>query len=456
MSFKAQEAKAIGRLTLPILATQLAQVGMGTIDTLMSGYVSTQDLAAVAIGSAVWTPIWLFLAGILVALSPAVARLSGKHQTEARERLLGSGLSLGLISGCVFGAITAAIALAIPTFVDDQHTAYVASRYLLAIALAMPVSGIFLALRFYAEALGDATHVTRIMIAGLVLNVPVNAVLIYGWFGLPELGGIGCGIGSGLVVLFMSLALYLNTRKHRGGPDFRLLRSLRRSRVGEINALAKVGLPIGVAIFFEVSLFTVIALFLTDLGPVVVAGHQVALNVSSVTFMLPLSLGMALTVRVGYHLGRGDNRAAATTSWLGVGLNLALALFNATLILSGAGFIAGLYSPDPEVVAIGTALLMYAALFQISDAIQIATAGSLRGYEDTFAVMVITFFAYWVIGFGSGWYLAYEHSSPMGAAGFWIGLIAGLSFAAAALLWRLRIISRLHIHREKETPCAQS
>lgn len=445
------DLKAILKLTGPILLTQLAQVGMGTIDTVMSGYVSTRDLAAVAIGSAVWTPIWLFLAGVLVALSPAIAKArSGPASSPAIQALLASGISLGLITGAILGSITAGIAFALPYWIADAHTAITAKYYLLAIAVAMPVSGIFLALRFHAEAVDQAHHVTRIMLTGLLLNIPVNAALIYGWGPLPELGGIGCGIGSAIVVCFMTWALQWDCRRYRSEQSIHMMAVYQASVISHVKSLSRVGLPIGVAIFFEVSLFTVIALFLTDLGPVVVAGHQVALNVSSVTFMLPLSLGMALTVRVGHYIGEQNRESlnslnpARQCAWLGVKINLLLALFNAAVILSGAGLIANLYSPDPAVVSIGTALLIYAAIFQIPDAIQIAAAGALRAYEDTFVVMLITFLSYWVIGFGTGWYLAYGLSEPMGAAGFWIGLIAGLSCAAICLLLRLRIVSHRH------------
>lgn len=438
------EIRSLLKLTGPILLTQLAQVGMGTIDTLMSGYVSTRDLAAVAIGSAVWTPVWLFLAGILVAVSPAVARLKASGRNEKIRTVLGSGISLGLIAGTILGLITAFAGYLMPSFIEDTHTAHTARYYLFSIAAAMPVSGIFLALRFHAEAVDHAHHVTRIMLAGLILNIPVNAALIYGWGFLPALGGIGCGIGSAIVVCSMAIALQWDCLRYRHHQGLALSTLLSHTRWLQIKNLTRVGLPIGVAIFFEVSLFTAIALFLADLGPVVVAGHQVALNVASVTFMIPLSLGMALTVRVGHHLGSEHAQIARRSSWLGVKVNLLLALVNAAIILTGAGVIAGLYSPDPAVVAIGTSLLIYAALFQIPDAIQIAAAGALRAYEDTFAVMVITFISYWLVGFGTGWYLAYQTTNPMGAAGFWIGLIAGLSCAALCLLLRLRYISRRH------------
>jgi MATE family multidrug resistance protein len=150
---------------------------------------------------------------------------------------------------------------------------------------------------------------------------------------------------------------------------------------------------------------------------------------------------MALTVRVGHHLGSKDIIAARTTAWLGLKLNLGLALFNAAIIVLAARYIAGLYSPDPLVVAVASSLMIYAAIFQISDAAQIAAAGALRGYRDTLAVMMITFVAYWLIGLTSGYWLAYGENTQLGAKGFWMGLVVGLTCAALALCWRLYLIS---------------
>jgi MATE family multidrug resistance protein len=158
--------------------------------------------------------------------------------------------------------------------------------------------------------------------------------------------------------------------------------------------------------------------------------------------MIPLSLGMALTVMVGQQIGRQQPEQAAKVSWLGVKVNLVLALFNASLIMIFASYIAQLYSTDPEVVAIGASLLVFAAIFQISDAIQIATAGALRGYQDTMIVMAITFCAYWLFGLGLGYYFAFAAPEPLGAKGFWLGIILGLTAAAIMLSYRLFRVSR--------------
>lgn len=446
MTFKSQELRALRRLTLPILATQLAQIGMGTIDTVMSGYVSTHDLAAVAIGASIWMPLWLFMAGILVALSPLTARLNAAGKEHRLPRLLGAALVIGGMAGIVFGCLLGLLANYLPAILDDPLTARIAKDYLLAIAFGMPGAGIFLAYRFHAEALDQAAHVTRVMLSGLALNVPANAVFVYGWLGMPEMGGAGCGAGSSLIFALMAIMMFISTKKHRLPKHYPLWQHTLKPDWLQVRQIIALGLPIGIAIFFEVSLFSVIALFLLDLGPAVVGGHQVALNVASLIFMIPLSVGMALTVRVGHHLGSDQAELAQRSSWLGMQVNLAMALFNATLIVLLAKPISTLYSPDPQVVAIGIQLLWLAAVFQISDAIQIAAAGALRGYQDTFMVMVITFSSYWLVGLTSGYWLAFYYEKPLGATGFWIGLIAGLSCAAVALSYRLWQVSQQHIH----------
>ena len=453
-SVSSHEARALLKLTMPILATQLAQIGMGTVDTVMSGYVSTRDLAAVAIGTSLWLPVWLFLAGILVALSPLVSRLAAQSlnpdQCPQLPPLLGAALWVGMIIGIVSAVTLKAASILLPWLVKDTETAAIAADYLTAIAIGFPAVGVFLACRFYAEAMNQATHVTRIMLSGLALNIPANGLFVYGWFGLPELGGVGCGIGSSLVFLYMAIAMIQNTRKYRLPAATPLLQFSYSPNWALVSKIFSVGVPIGLAIFFEVSLFSVVALFLTGFAPAIVAGHQVAINVSSLTFMVPLSLGMALTVRVGHYIGKNDIQMARAVSWMGVRMNLGIGAFNALLMTSFAAYISAIYSPDPEVIAVGASLLLYAAVFQLSDATQVACAGALRGFQDTVVVMLVTLVAYWGLGLGSGYWLAFKgllwlDIAPMGAEGLWTGLIIGLTGAAIALIARLQTVSRTHV-----------
>ena len=439
VSFQKRELRNLITLSLPILATQLAQIGMGTVDTLMSGHVSTEDLAAVAIGTSIWTPVMLLMGGIIMASSPLASALHSARRQQDLYQLLAAALWSAVILGIGACALLFAASFVLEHVIDDPRTSFVAANYTRAAALGMPAMSIFLAYRYYAEALGQPGRVTRIMLLGLLLNIPINAIFIYGWLGMPALGGIGCGVGTTIVSLVIAFIIARDTRKHRLAPNFPLWREALKPVRSHVVDIFKIGVPIGVAIFFEVSLFVVIALFLTPLGPTVVAGHQVALNLSSLTFMLPLSMGMALTVRVSHWRGQHKPTQAAAAAWLGVKANFAASIFNALLMVLLARYIARLYSPDPEVVTLATTLLYFAAIFQLSDAIQVAAAGALRAYHDTFKVMLITAFSYWMVGLGSGYWFAYHQG--LGAKGFWIGLIIGLSTAAVLLSWRLRYIS---------------
>lgn len=456
LSFQKRELRNLLSLSMPILATQLAQVGMGTIDTLMSGHVSTEDLAAVAIGASVWTPIMLFLSGIIMASSPLAAALHAGKRRDELHKLLAATLWTSIVLGIATCILLFGATFLLEHYIADTKTAYISANYTRAVALGMPAVSIFLAFRYYTEALGQPGRVTRIMLFGLLLNIPLNAIFIYGWFGLPALGGIGCGIGSAIVFIIMAFILGRDTQKHRLDTGFSLWRETLKPVRSYIKDIFKIGVPIGAAIFFEVSLFVVIALFLTVLGPTVVAGHQIALNLSSLTFMLPLSMGMALTVRISYWRGQKQPTQAKVAAWLGVKANFVASIFNASLMVLFANYIARLYSPDPEVVALATGLLYFAAVFQLSDAIQVAAAGALRAYHDTFVVMLITGFSYWFIGLGSGYWLAYKidypllpflSAGPYGAKGFWVGLILGLTTAALLLSWRLYHVSRRPITR---------
>lgn len=437
--------KQLWALTAPILITQLAQIGMATIDTVMSGHVGTTDLAAIAIGSSLWTPILLFVSGVMVAFAPQVAQLVGADKKDQVGDILGSAIVLGIALGILMGSVLYVFGPMLSFLLPDPESSELMKDYIQAVSFGLPAAGAFMALRFHAEALNEPAVVTRIMIAGLLLNIPANAIFVYGWFGIDPMGGAGCGYGTAIVFHFLFFAMLYNCYKHRLPEHQKRLSTFFKVQYKPIVSLIALGLPIGAAIFFEVSFFSVIALFLTPLGTEVVAGHQVAINMTSLLFMIPLSVGMAITVMVSQQVGRSNSVMASRVSWLGVRVNLALATINATGIYVMSPYIAQMYSSDANVIAIATTLLAFAALYQISDAIQIAAAGALRGYQDTLVVMAITFFAYWLCGLGLGYYLAFSAAEPFGAKGFWIGIIAGLTVAAIMLSYRLRKISKAAI-----------
>jgi MATE family multidrug resistance protein len=453
-----QETRPLVRLALPICGAQLAQAGMSVTDVMMTGRLSPTDLAAVSVGSSLWLPLMLFMTGTLMGLTPVVAHLLGGGRRDGIRpqvhQALWIAVTLGLLSLLLLWTIV------MPVFRWMEVPEAVATRsagYLTALGLGMPGMAIFLALRAFSDGMNHTRPALWISLIGLGVNIPSNYLLIYGGPGLvdlfgtwlpaplqelPALGAVGCGIATALSMWSMSLSMMLYTRRSRAYGDVDLWHTPTPPRWRIIGELLYVGLPIGVAIFVEVTLFTLISLLVASLGEITVAAHQVALNYTSLLFILPLSLAMALTVRVGNTLGQGRAQAARMVAWNGALVSVAVALFNSAMMWLTAEVVIGLYTHDQSVKTLTLSLVGLAMLYQVSDALQINLAGALRGYKDTRAVMLITMLAYWLVGLGVGhWLGSYgmlDWLPPMGVHGYWVGLIAGLTVAALLLGERLR------------------
>ncbi len=435
-----QELRGLLILALPVLGGQLAQTGNGFVDIVMAGRVSATDLAAVAVGASIWIPIFLLMTGVLMSATAILARHFGHGEYHRLNPLTQQALWLAL--GLSLLGMLAIRNMAPVLELMDIEAAMrpIVLGYLEGLSWGIPAAAAFLAMRSYTESLGHTKPVFWISLFGLLMNIPINYALIYGKFGLPELGGVGCGWATAVVMWVMAIAMYFYTRKSATYAKARLDFSALSFEPHNILYMLKVGLPTGLTIFFEVSLFSVIALLLGPFGAIIVAGHQVALNFTGLLFMLPLSLAIAVTIRVGHARGRSDKAAASYT----IGTALRLTVFTATLmaglILLFRHQVPFIYTNDLAVHAVTTGLLFFAALYQIPDALQVTANGALRGFEDTTVPMMLTLVAYWGVGLPVGFILARTDwvVPMMGAAGFWIGLIAGLSTAAVLLGLRLR------------------
>ncbi len=457
-----RETRPLLVLALPICGAQLAQAGMSVADVMMTGRLSATDLAAVSVGSSLWMPLMLFMTGTLMGLTPIVAQLLGGQRTTEIRPNVHQALWVALVLG-VMAALLLWFAVQ-PIFRLMDVPEEVASRsaaYLSAVAFGMPGAALFQALRAFSDGMNHTRPSLWISLFGLGVNIPSNYVLIYGGDGLtallgewlpawvqamPALGALGCGIATALSLWAMSLAMALYTRRAPAYREVSLWHSPSPPRWRLIGELLHVGLPIGVAIFVEVTLFTLIALFIASLGEVTVAAHQVALNYTSILFMLPLALSMALTVRVGNTLGQQRPVHARQVAWFGIVVSVAVALFNSALLWLTAKPVIGLYTHDLEVQRLALSLVLLAMIYQVSDSLQVNLAGALRGYKDTRIIMVITLASYWLVGLAGGHWLGTRGMTgliePMGVHGYWVGLIAGLTAAALLLGMRLQRISR--------------
>lgn len=450
------ELRTLLALATPIIIAQLAYTAVGFVDTVMSGRYSARDLAAVALGNSIWVPVFLLMTGILLATTPKVAQRFGGGQHAEIGPLVRQALWLALAVGALAGGLLWNAEFVLHLMKVDADLIEPTMGYLHGVAFGMPCVALFHVVRCYSDGLGRTRPAMVVGLLGLLANIPLNYVLIYGKLGLSPLGSTGCGWATALAMLFMLLGMLWWIRR---APAYAATTPLQRFDWPDwtlIKRLLGIGLPIGIAVFAESSIFAVIALLIGGLGATVVAGHQIALNFASLVFMIPYSIGMAATVRVGQALGRGDPREARFAAGVSIVTALAYACVSATCMLLMLEPIARIYSSAPEVIEVAVALIVYAALFQFSDAIQVTAAGALRGYQDTRATMILTLFAYWGIGLPVGYLLGLTEllGAASGPAGLWQGLIVGLTCAALMLTLRLKSSARRRIRLQPAVTAA--
>jgi MATE family multidrug resistance protein len=434
------EFKILMRLSLPLILAQLAQSSMGFVDTLMAGRVGATDLAAVAVGSSIWFPVFILLLGILNALTPSVSHAYGQKDNATIRALIPQGLYLGITLGLGAAVLLRSCTPLLVILKVESSIVPLIMAYLKAVSWGFPAIGICFALRYCSEGLSITRPSMLISFAGLLINIIVNYVLVFGKLGFPALGGVGCGIATAATMWVMMggmLVIFWRGRLFR----YLQLLSFRARPNGEIlTYLLRLGIPIGVGMFIECSIFAVIALLLSRFGAQTVAAHQIAISFTGMVFMIPLSIATAIAVRVSYNNGRNHPRHTKRSVKVGLATTTGIALLSCTLIAAGARPLTTMYTPDPELAGAAAVLLLLAALFQIPDALQVSCAGALRGFKDTRTPMLLQIVSYWGIGLPCGCFLGLY--LEMAARGFWIGLICGLSAAALLLGVRLQKIVR--------------
>lgn len=443
------EIKTIWRLAWPMLVGQLATVGMGVADVAMTGHVSAAELAAVSLGASVWSIVLVTVMGIMMAINTVVAHEMGAGNyhliPHSVRQSLWKGLGVGLL-GC------AAANLATVLFDHiglDQAVADKASMFLHVISVGMPPFACYRALYGYTTSINQTKPVMVIAIGGLLFNVAVNWLLVFGNLGMPKMGAVGCAVATATGMWLMLAAMVAWMRVAPAYAQTFPFTHWEWPNWAEIASMLRLGLPIGVTYFAEVSAFGAISLLVARFGVVQVSAHQVALNFSSLVFMVPLSFGIALITRVGQSLGEGDPRKARFVAWVGVAMSISFGVLSAAGIALFRWDIARAYTSDPAVQQLCVQLLMFAALFQLSDATQTATSSAIRGYKVTRQPMIIQLVAFWgvslplgyVLGLAPGW-LPWSPRAPMEVFGFWIGLVLGLTVAAVLLTVELQKLAK--------------
>ena len=429
------ELKKLFQLMIPILITQFSQAGLGLIDTIMAGHLSAHDLAAIAVGVGLWIPVMLLFSGIMIATTPLVAEANGARTPEKIATITRQALWVALVLGIMAGLVLQTLPMLLPHLGVPESLHPKAGLFLHAIGFGMPAVTMFAALRGYSEAIGHPRPVTVISLLALVLLIPLNYLFMYGLGPIPALGSAGCGFATAILqwLMFISLALYI--LKNQSYQKTQPFTHLERIDSYWLKRILKLGLPIGLAIFFEVSIFSTAAIVLSPLGEITVAAHQIAISITSQLFMIPMSLAIALTIRVGTYYGEKNYKSMRHVQWLGLATGTILAFMTMILLWFFRNEIVAFYTSDFQVTQIAVYLVVFAVAYQLMDAWQISAAGCLRGMQDTKGPMWITMIAYWIIAFPVGVYLS--RFTNTGPAGVWIGLIVGLSIACILLLSRL-------------------
>ena len=437
--------KSLAKLTYPILIAQLIQNLMGFIDIVMAGRVSAIDMAAVAVANSIWLPLVLTIYGLVMALSVIVSQLAGaKNYLDISKQTYQTAwiaLTLGISLIVLYYLLAPMIA---PSIELEGNLKPLLFDYLRYIVWGGPGYCLYLVLRNYAEGLSFTKPTMVISIVGLLINIPANYIFIYGEFGAPALGGAGCGVATAIVYWAMFLGMLAYAFASKTLKQAPIFATFYWPDWVEIKNILRLGIPIALSLLFEVSLFAVVAIILVPFGAQTVASHQIALNFSGLIFMVPLSLAIATTIKVGNAIGDNDHQKAKEYTIHAIVLGLLIAVFTSIITLLFRVPIVSIYTDELPVIEIAANIMLLATLYQFSDTVQVVSAGALRGYKDTKSILYITFVSYWLVGLTVGLVLGITDwvVPKMGPYGFWIGFIVGLSTAALLLAWRLKVVQR--------------
>ncbi len=423
---------------------------MGATDTIIAGRASSSDLAGLAVGNAFSTTVWMFVSGVIFSVTPIVAQLYGAKKFNEIGQKLREILWIALTLGIFIGFLFMNMDLILNFLPIDKNITDISISYLKAVALGFTFITIFTCLRCYSEGMTLTIPVFCIAAVGMLINIPLDLMFVYGWMGAPKLGGVGCGIATSIVAFLMMITLFIYIAISKKYKKTKPFSEFSPPTIATTREVFKLGFPIGLGIFIELSMFSGAAIILGTLGETVVASHSIAINIASLFFMVPLSVGLAAATRVGNLIGENNPRQAKVASYSTIYMCMFTALLNSIVILIFRDYIVGFYTVDPLVIDLAVSLLIFAAIFQLPDGIQMGALGSLRGYKDTFIPMILLFISYWVFAMPMGYYLTkIGLNEPMGAAGMWYGMIIGLTIFSFLSITRLNWIIKKFVRVKK-------
>ena len=440
--FKAELA-AILRLGWPIVLTQLFIMLNGTVDAAMAGRYSATDLAGVSLGGMFLWPTFMLLTGLTMALTPIVAQLRGAKREQDIGHQIRQGLWLCVATASILVLVLNNVADLYDYVGTDPTAARIAQEYLSAAAWGAPPIIFYVALRHICEGLGKP-HPPMWIAGGIIpLNALLNYGFIYGKFGLPELGGVGCGYATA-IVFWLQLMLMLGVCRMQFFRAVNAFACFEPPRWSTIRSIIIIGLPIGLTIFVEMAVFSVVGLLIAQLGVIAVAANSIAGNLNWATYVIPSALGHAASSRVGFHVCAENCLAARSTSAVVFRFTLGYAVVMSILLLVFRYPLIGIFTTDSEVIALTANLVIIIAIYQLVDDSNAVTIGALRGYKDTRVPMYAGLIGYWFFALPVGYALAEGLLWPglaPGVYGYWVAMAAGIGLVACTMGLRLWVIS---------------
>ncbi len=435
------ELKATLALSWPLVLANLAQIGMTTTDVVLLGRLSREALAAGALAGNLYHATLIFGIGLVTAVSPLLAEEFGRRRHAVREarRTVRQGLWTAVIITLPLWVLLWNGERILLLLGQEPRLAADAGAYLRAFQWTLLPVLLFMVLRHFMAALERPGWALAAALVTLVVNGILAWALIFGRLGAPALGLVGAGIATSIATtlqLLMIVAVLLRERRFR---RYRLFGRLWRADWSRMARIWRIGTPIGVILMFEITVFNAAAFLQGLLGATSLAAHAIALQIAATSFMVPLGVSQAATVRVGRAYGAKDPAGVARAGWTAFGFVMAFMSMTALLMVLVPDMLVGLFIDlslpgGGEVAQLAATFLLVAALFQLADGAQAALSGMLRGLQDTFVPMLLAGFGYWVIGFGLAVYLGFR--TELAGLGIWFGLAAGLAAVAACLGWR--------------------
>lgn len=443
------ETRELMHLATPLFIAQLAQMGTGVVDTIMAGRYGSVDLAAIAIGFNLWLPIYLVSLGIMLAVTSIVAQHYGAGRIREIRRILPQAFWVALVLGLVSVPLCYFPGPVLSQLDLDPVTYGKAEGYLQAVAFGLPGAALFQALRCHVQGVGIIRPFAIASVIGFFANIPLNYMFIYGHWGVPEMGAVGCGWATAASMWLGPLLIAFYTARSKQLKDYLPTMRWYRPEREPIAEILHVGAPIGATFFFEMAVFSVIGLMIASVGNQQVAAHQIAINIYDIIYMPLVSIGSAMATRIGHGIGRGELEAVKLSMRSGIGVAALFCAVMAVVMTWAPGHMARIYTEDAAIRSIAMGLLKLAVLFIFLDMVAVITSFGLRAFKDTRFPFLVMTVAYWMVTLPLGYALAIRDSgSPLyGAIGFWWAMIVGIAIAALMTGMRLRVWLRRPLPR---------